>query len=169
MSKTRSKLAGGLALSAALGLGLGSLPAAQAARITYPRHGGAFVGASSQKSGTVALPVDLRASASGRVMTRFDIQWSATCQGVAGTGSYGGLSVTPGKKILAPGVFADANTFTRTFTDGSVGTFTIKVFGRFTTATRAAGTFNVHVAVVDPQGALSNTCDSGNVSWSATD
>lgn len=168
MSKRRSKLAGGLVLSAALGLG--SLPAAQAAHVTYPRHGAAFVGASSQKSGTVALPVDLRASASGRVMTRFDIQWAASCHAPSGgAGSYGGLSVTPGKKILAPGVFTDANTFTRTFSDSSVGTFTIKVYGRFTSPKRVAGTFTVHVGVVDASGATVNTCDSGNVTWSATD
>src|SRR5436305_14549796 len=103
---------------------LGSLSAAQAAHVTYPKRGAAFVGFTSQKSGTVALPVDLRASPSGHVMNRLDLQWAATCQGAGGTGSYGGLSVTPGKKILAPVGFTDANTFTRTLGAGSVATST---------------------------------------------
>ena len=111
MNDMRRKLGGGVALAAALGLGLAPAAAvaakttahSAAARFVHPRKGAGYVGVSSQKSGNLALPVDLRASANGLVMNRFDIQWAATCQSTTGRGSYGGLSITLNKKITAPG------------------------------------------------------------------
>jgi hypothetical protein len=178
MNDMRRKLGGGVALAAALGLGLAPGAAVVAAKTTahsaatrfvHPRKGAGYVGVSSQKSGTLALPVDLRASANGLVMSRFDIQWAATCMSATGRGSYGGLSITLNKKINTPGVFTDNGSFTRTFSDGSKGLFTIKLFGQFTSPTRAAGTFRVTVGITDTTGAMTDTCDSQVVKWSVTD
>jgi hypothetical protein len=169
MHDMRRKLAGGLALGAALGVGLAPVAfAASRVRAVYPKRGAAFVGVSSQKSGTLALPVDIRASANSRVMSRFDIQWAAACQSAAGRGSYGGLSITLNKAITPPGVFSDNGSFTRMFSNGDKGLFTIKLFGRFTSPVRAAGTFRVTVAITDGTGATTDTCDSGVVNWIAT-
>lgn len=174
MQALRRTLAVGLA---AVGPGVMLVPAAATAahapakrksRTTYPKRGAAFVGSTSQKSGALALPVDLRASATGHAMSRFDIQWSAACQSATGTGSYGGLSISLNKKIAAPGVFTDANKFTRTFSGGLHGVFTVRLYGRFTSPTRAAGTFRVAVAISDANGAITDTCDSGTTRWVAT-
>jgi hypothetical protein len=176
MNDVKRRLAAGVALSAALGLTAAPLAAAapqrrahSAARTIYPRRGAAFVGVSSQASGKLNLPVDMRASANSQVMNRFDIQWAAACKSAAGRGSYGGLSITLNKKITAPGVFSDNGSFTRMFSNGDKGLFTIKLFGRFTSPVRAAGTFRVTVAITDTSGATTDTCDSGVVNWTATD
>jgi hypothetical protein len=177
MNDMRRKLGRGVALAAALGLGLAPGAAvasnttahSSATRFVHPRRGAAYVGVSSQKSGMLALPVDLRASVNSLVMNRFDIQWAAACMSSTGRGSYGGLSITLNKKITAPGVFTDNGSFTRTFSDGSKGLFTIKLFGQFTSPTRAAGTFRVTVGITDTSGATTDTCDSGVVKWSVTD
>jgi hypothetical protein len=175
MYEIKRKLAGGLTLGAVLGLGIGAAGAAAAptrahtaAHVTYPKRGAAFVGVSSQKSGNLALPVDIRASANGLTMSRFDIQWSAACQSPSGLGSYGGLSITLNKKIVPPGVFTDSGSFNRTFSNGDVGVFTIKLYGRFTSPVRAAGNFRVTVAVNDSSGANVDNCDSGTITWVAT-
>jgi hypothetical protein len=171
----RRKLAGGLALGAVLGLGIAPVATAAsqskahaAARTIYPKRGAAFVGTSSQKSGMLALPVDVRASPNAKVMSRFDIQWAAACQSAAGRGSYGGLSITLNKAINPPGVFVDNGSFTRMFSNGDKGLFTIKLFGRFTSPIRVAGTFRVTVTITDSTGATTDTCDSGIVNWQAT-
>lgn len=177
MNDMRRKLAGCVALGAALGLSLAPGVAAassgqahkSATKVVHPRKGAGYVGVSSQKSGNLALPVDLRASANAQVMSRFDIQWAATCMSTTGRGSYGGLSITLNKKITPPGVFTDNGSFTRTFSDGSKGLFTIKLFGKFTSPIRAAGTFRVTVAITDSTGAMTDNCDSGVVNWVATD
>jgi hypothetical protein len=173
----RRRLAGGLALSAVLGLGIAPVAVAAshkakakaAAKTIYPRRGAGFVGTSSQKSGILTLPVDLRASANAQVMTRFDIQWAATCMSAAGRGSYVGLSITLNKKITPPGQFSDNGSFTRMFSNGDKGLFTIKLFGRFTSSGRAAGTFRVTVSITDTAGAVTDTCDSGVVNWTVFD
>jgi hypothetical protein len=147
-----------------------AIPAASAgaaAKSGYPRKGAAFAGVSSQKSGTIGLPVDIRASPNGTYMARFDIEWTATCTSPTGRGSYGGLSITQNKPIKA-GVFTDGGSFTRSFSNGDVGTFNIKLFGKFTSPLRAAGTFQVNVTVDDSTGALTDTCTSKVVNWVAT-
>jgi len=173
MHDTKRKLVGGLALSAALGLsmapsaGAAGRAKAPAHRSSGPKKGAAFVGLSGQKSGTLALPVDLRVSPDGNTMSRFDIQWSASCQSQTGRGSYGGLSITLNKKITA-GNFTDSGSFTRNFSNGDKGLFTIKLFGQFTSPLRVAGSFEVKVAVTDSAGANTDNCDSGSVAWTAT-
>lgn len=175
MHEVRRKLSAGLVA----GLALVAVPTAAGAshpaagakaktRVTYPKRGAAFVGVTSQKSGALALPVDVRASASGHAMTRLDLQWSAACTSATGMGSYGGLSISLNKKIVTPGVFTDANTFTRAFSGGAKGIFTIKLYGRFTSPGRVAGTMRVTVTVLDATGATTDTCDSGLIKWSAT-
>jgi hypothetical protein len=163
-----------LALSAALGLGLA--PAALAAssgkahsssKNLGPKKGAAFVGVSSQKSGTLFLPLDIRASQNGKVMSRFDIEWTSACQGSGGQSSYGGLSVTLNKAITA-GVFTDQSTFTKAFSNGDTGAFVTKLYGKFTDPLRAAGTFRVTVGITNSAGATVDTCDSGIVTWVAT-
>jgi hypothetical protein len=157
-----------LVLGAALTVS--SIPVASAGAATkhvYPKKGAAFVGVSSQKSGTVALPLDIRASPNGTYMARFDIEWAATCTSPTGRGSYGGLSITLNKPIVS-GVFTDSGSFTRSFSNGDVGTFSIKLFGKFTSSLRAAGTFEVNVNVNDSTGALTDTCTSKVVNWVAT-
>ncbi len=170
-----NKLQHGAALGAALVIGVAPVAAAATharprgkPRVTYPRRGAAFAGLSSQKSGTLALPVDIRASSNAQYVARFDIQWAAACHTATGRGSYGGLSITRSKKISPPGVFTDANQFTRSFADGSKGLFTIKLYGRFTSPLRAAGTFRVTVAINNNAGLVTDTCDSGIITWSAT-
>jgi hypothetical protein len=100
-------------------------------------------------------------------MSRFDIEWTSTCTGPGGQGSYGGLSVTLNKKITKS-VFTDQSTFSKTFSNGDKGAFVTKLFGKFTSPLRAAGTFNVTVAITDPTGATVDTCTSNNVTWTAT-
>jgi len=141
--------------------------ASKSTKHVYPRKGAAFAGTSSQKSGTVPLPLDIRASPNGTFMSRFDIEWSATCTSPTGRGSYGGLSITLNKPIVAS-VFTDSGSFTRSFSNGDKGTFNIKLFGKFTSPLRAAGTFQVSVAVNDSSGALTDTCSSGVINWVAT-
>ena len=170
-----NKLQHGAALGAALFIGVAPVAAAATharprakPRVTYPRRGAAFAGLSSQKSGTLALPVDIRASNNAQYVTRFDIQWAAACHTATGRGTYGGLSITRNKKINPSGVFTDANQFTRAFVGGSKGLFTIKLYGRFTSPLRAAGTFRVTVAITNNTGLATDTCDSGIITWSAT-
>jgi hypothetical protein len=140
---------------------------AAAAKHVFPRKGAAFAGVSSQKSGTVPLPLDIRASPNGTYVSRFDIEWSATCTSPTGRGSYGGLSITLNKQIKSS-VFTDSGSFTRSFSNGDKGTFNIKLFGKFTSPLRAAGTFQVNATIVDSAGALTDTCSSGVVNWVAT-
>jgi hypothetical protein len=147
-----------------------ALPVASAVaapRHVYPKKGGAFAGVSSQKSGTVPLPLDIRASPNGTYVARFDIEWSATCTSPTGRGSYGGLSITLNKQIKSS-VFTDSGSFTRSFSNGDKGTFNIKLFGKFTSSVRAAGTFQVNATIDDSAGALTDTCSSGVVNWIAT-
>jgi hypothetical protein len=157
-----------LALSFALVLGVAPVAAVAAAKKTSgPKKGAAFVGISSQLSGKLGLPLDIRASKDGKTMSRFDIEWTSTCQGTGGQGSYGGLSVTLNKAITA-GVFTDSSNFAKMFSNGDKGAFTTKLYGKFTDPLRAAGTFRVTVAITDPTGATVDTCDSGIVTWVAT-
>jgi hypothetical protein len=141
--------------------------AGAASKRVYPKKGGAFAGISSQRSGTVGLPLDIRASPNGTFMSRFDIEWSATCQSPTGRGTYGGLSITLNKPIVN-GVFTDSGSFTRSFSNGDKGTFNIKLYGKFTSPLRAAGTFQVNATVTDSSGAVTDTCTSGVVTWAAT-
>lgn len=134
-----------------------------------PRHGGGYVGTSSEKAGTLGLPVDLRVSADGKTMSRFDIQWSSQCSGATGRGTYGGLSITVNKKIAPNGFFGDTGSFTRDFGDGTHGLFKVNLSGHFASPQTAAGTFRVSVAVTDASGKQTNTCDSGNIAWIAGD
>ncbi len=163
-----SKLSGGLALSAALGLGVGSVAGAATVRTVHPKRGAAFVGVSSQKGDSLALPVSLRVSPNGQVMTRLDIQWGAVCRGPGGQATFGGLSVTQNKKIFAPGSFGDTTSFTKTYANGDKGLYRTHVFGRFTSPVRVAGTFQLTLNVTNTAGATTETCDSGVVTWSAT-
>jgi hypothetical protein len=157
-----------LALSAALGLGVAPVTAVAAAKKPVgPKKGAAFVGISSQLSGKLGLPLDIRASKDGKTMSRFDIEWTSSCQGSGGQGSYGGLSVTLNKAITA-GVFTDSSSFQKMFSNNDKGAFTTKLYGKFTNPLRAAGTFRVTVTITDPTGATVDTCDSGNVTWTAT-
>ncbi|HWH10184.1 MAG TPA: hypothetical protein VG165_03585 [Solirubrobacteraceae bacterium] len=154
-----------LALGAALGIGV--VPVAVAAAAT-PKKGAAFVGTSTQKSGNLGLPLDIRVSPTATTMGRFDIEWTSTCQGTGGQGSYGGLSVTLNKKITK-GVFTDQSTFSKSFSNGDKGAFVTKLYGKFTSPLRAAGTFRVTVVITDgTSGATVDTCDSGVVTWIAT-
>jgi hypothetical protein len=161
-----------LALGAVLGLGLA--PAALAASKAHasaknlgPKKGAAFVGVSTQKSGNLFLPLDIRASQTGKVMSRFDIEWTSACTGSGGQSSYGGLSVTLNKAITN-GVFTDQSTFTKSFSNGDTGAFVTKLYGKFTDPLRAAGTFRVTVAITNPAGVNVDSCDSGIVTWVAT-
>ncbi len=139
----------------------------KAKKAAFPKKGAAFVGFSSQKSGTVPLPLDLRASPNGTFVSRFDLEWSAPCTSPTGRGSYGGLSISLNKAIKA-GVFTDSGSFTRSFSNGDKGTFNVKIFGKFTSALRVAGTFQVNVTIDDSTGALTDTCTSGVLTWVGT-
>jgi hypothetical protein len=141
--------------------------AATSTRHVYPKKGAAFVGTSSQKSGNLPLPIDIRASPNGTYMARLDIEWSASCTSATGRGSYGGRSITLNKQIVNS-VFTDSGSFMRSFSNGDVGTFNIKLFGKFTSPLRAAGTFQVSVTIDDSTGALTDTCNSGVINWTAT-
>jgi hypothetical protein len=159
-------LAGGLVVPAAAVAG-GHL----AARRVVPKYatpGAGFAGVSSQKSGKIELPVDVRVSATGRVMRRLDIQWVAACHGTGTSQTYSGLSVTLNRKLNTHGVFTNTATFSETLSGGTKGVFTTKLYGRFTSANRVAGTLRVTVVTSDQAGATTATCDSGVVTWTAT-
>jgi len=163
------KMSRALVLGTALTASAISVASAGAAskKHVYPKKGGGFAGVSSQKSGNVPLPLDIRASPNGTFMSRFDIEWSATCKSPTGRGTYGGLSITLNKPIRS-GVFVDSGSFTRSFSNGDKGTFNIKLYGKFTSPLRAAGTFQVNATVADTSGAVTDTCTSGVVNWVAT-
>jgi hypothetical protein len=158
-------LAGGLLVPAAADAG--AHLAQRRAVAKYAGPGAGFAGVSSQKSGNLGLPVDVRASATGRVMKRLDIQWVATCHGTSTSQTYSGLSVTLNRKLTSHGVFTNIATFSK-LSDGDKGVFTTKLYGRFTSPNRVAGTLRVTVATTGGSGATTATCDSGTVTWSAT-
>jgi len=141
-----------------------------AALAAQPRKGAGYQGLSSQKAGPLALPSGLRVSKDGKKVSRFDIQWSAKCQDPAGRGVFGGLSVTLNKAISKSGSFTDNGSFTRDLGGNQKGTFTIKVVGKFSSKTKATGTFNVAISIIDATtGAAVDSCNSGNVTWSVSD
>jgi hypothetical protein len=144
-----------------------AVAASKSTKSVFPKKGAAFVGVSSQKSGNVALPLDLRASPNGTFVSRFDLEWSATCTSKTGRGSYGGLSITVNKQIKS-GTFTDTGSFSRSFSNGDKGTFGVKIFGKFTSPLRVAGTFQTDITITDSSGALTDTCTSGVVNWVGT-
>jgi len=175
MHEMTRRMSRALALGAALTVGAVPVATAGAAsKHVYPKKGAAFVGVTSQKSGNLQLPIDIRASPNGTYMSRLDIEWSALCTSPTGRGSYGGLSITLNKPIVNS-VFTDSGSFTRDFSNGDVGTFNIKLYGKFTSPLRAAGTFQVTVTIDNSSGALTDTCTSNTgtggtvpITWSAT-
>lgn len=175
MNCPTARLVGGLALAcSALGCGL-KLPALteargsahRSSRAIYPRLGASFVGLTSQSQAALALPVSLVASATGPVIDRFDIQWAASCQ-TAGRGS-GGLSTILSKRISPLGTFTDSRTVATAYANGDRGRMTTTLVGRFTSPVRVAGTFKVSGVITDSANTTTNTCDSGTITWSATD
>jgi hypothetical protein len=159
-------LAGGLIVPAAADAG--THLARRRAGAAYASPGAGLAGVSSQKSGKIGLPVDVRASGTGRVMNRLDIQWVATCQGAGTSQTYSGLSVTVDRKLNTHGVFTNTATFTKSLSGGTKGVFTTKLYGRFISPNRVAGTLKVTVGLSDGSGATTATCDSGTISWRAT-
>jgi hypothetical protein len=135
----------------------------------HPRRGAGFVGVSSQKAGQFNLPVDLRAAPNGLSVARFDIYWFAPCQSQTGPTLPPGESITLNRPVAANGSFGATNTVNLVFPNGIKATSVIKLFGLFTSPTRAGGTFSVHLVLTDQNGNPANTCDTGNVSWSVTD
>jgi hypothetical protein len=173
MKDLRRNAARCLALSAALGLSVAPVAIAASTKApttskgVSPKKGAAFVGVSSQTTGDLGLPLDIRVSPAGTAMSRFDIEWTSACTGTGGQESYGGLSVTLNKKITA-GVFTDSSTFNKPFSNGDTGLFVTQLYGKFTSSVRAAGTFRVTVSITDGTKTVVDTCDSGVIHWSAT-
>ena len=164
MHDMRRKLGGGVVLAAALGLGLAP-GAAVASQDDGPQLCDAFRAPAQgrrlrrRQHAEVghARPPGRRAGIGQRdpVMTRFDIQWAATCMSTTGRGSYGGLSITLNKKI-APRRASSPTTgsFTRTFSDGSTRACSrSRCSASSRRRPRVAGTFRVTVGITDTTGA----------------
>jgi len=134
-----------------------------------PRKDAGFQGASSQKSGNLTLPVDLRVSKDGKRVTRFDIQWTSKCAAPTGRLALGGLSVTLNKAVNKLGKFGDKATFSRDFGGGQKGNFTVELKGAFTKKTLAKGTFKVDVSIRDAANQQVDTCASGLINWQVRD
>lgn len=141
-----------------------------AASAAKPRKGRGYQGQSAQKSGSLALPVGIRVSKSGKQVDRFDIQWTSRCSSPTGRGSYSGLAVSLKKKVTSSGRFSDTGkAFTQKFSNGTTGTFAVTLLGRFSSASKATGTFRMNVTIKDAAGTQIDTCDSGSVKWTARD
>lgn len=175
MHRTPLKSLAGLTAGALLLTSAGPLAAsafgahARKAASHKPRRGAGFVGVSSQKAGQFALPVDLRASANGNQVARFDIYWFTKCTNPTGPTLPPGESITLNRPIASNGSFSAVNNVNLTFPGGVTATSLIKLYGRFTSPTRAAGTFSVSLTLKDANGNPANQCDTGPVTWTVTD
>ncbi|MEJ7798681.1 MAG: hypothetical protein WKF42_09295 [Solirubrobacteraceae bacterium] len=134
-----------------------------------PRSDAGFQGTSSQRSGSLALPVGLRVSKSARQVTRFDIQWTSECSSPTGRGSLDGLSVTLKRPIGRYGSFSDRTTLTRDLGDNQKGVLTVVLKGRFTKKTTARGTFKVTILIRNAAKQQVDTCDSATARWTVRD
>ncbi|MGI8558521.1 MAG: hypothetical protein ACR2ND_09465 [Solirubrobacteraceae bacterium] len=165
LAHNRRALAVGTALTLLVAPAAAAAKSHNARTSRHPRPGAGYVGTSSEKAGKLGLPVALRVSPNGKVMTRFDIQWSSACQSATGRGSYGGLSITVNKNIASNGTFGDSGSFSRDFGGGSTGVFKVALAGHFNSPRAAAGTFRVSVVVTDASGKQTDACDSGSINW----
>ncbi len=172
MKQKRLCVAALVAVAGTFGVALTPAIAAKArgsARSKYATPGAAYVGVTSQLEGKFALPVDVRASSTGRTIKRVDIQWTSACSGSGVTSAtYSGLSVTLNRKITTHDVFTNTSTFTKPSAGDATAVFTIKLYGRVTSPHRVAGTLRVTVAVSGSSGQTAGACDSGIVTWTAT-
>jgi hypothetical protein len=134
-----------------------------------PLKDAGFQGTSSQRSGSLALPVGLRVSKSGRQITRFDIQWTSRCSSATGRGSLDGLSVTLKRPISRLGSFSDRTTLSRDLGGNQRGVFKVLLKGRFGKKTTASGTFKVSVSIRDAANRQIDTCDSATIRWTVRD
>lgn len=140
-----------------------------------PRKDAGYQGASSQKAGDLTLPVDLRITADGKSVSRFDIQWTSKCASPTGRGAIGGLSVTRkmakgGPVVISKeGSFGDSTSFTRALGNNQTGLFAVVLKGKFTKKTLAKGTFKVTVSIKDATGQQVDTCDTGTINWQVRD
>lgn len=161
-SSVRSAVALGAVAVVAAAVPLSALAAA-------PRKDAGYQGASTQKSGALTLPVDMRVSKDGKSVARFDIQWTGKCAAPTGRQSLGGLSVTLNKPINSQGSFMDTSKFPKDLGNGQKGDFTVALKGKFTKKTLARGTFRVTVSIKDATNQQVDTCDSGSIQWQVRD
>ncbi len=134
-----------------------------------PRKDAGYQGSSTQKSGNLTLPVDLRVAKDGKSVTRFDIQWTSKCASPTGRLALGGLSVTLKKAVSKQGSFGDNASFTRDFGNGQKGLFTVVLKGKFNKKTAAKGTFKVSISIRDAANQQVDTCESGSIRWQVRD
>ncbi len=159
-------LSAGLLAPLALPLATASAkPRAHAASSHHARNNEGYVGTTSQKSGSLALPADLRSSRNGKSVSRFDLEWIATCQDKS---SLTGLSISLNKAISSSGHFSSSNSFSQATHSGGKATFAVSLAGYFNSTTRATGTFDIKINYVDSNQKPAGSCDSGKVSWSVT-
>jgi hypothetical protein len=121
--------------------------------------GKVFAGATSQEN-PVVIRVDARRRSVSDVLLAWD---SSTCTPDA---SYRYPEHFGNFRLSRAGAFGDPFTQDYPMDDGSKRTFAYRVSGRVT-KTAARGTFHATMTDVDPAGAQTLSCDSGNVSWKA--
>ncbi|PZS07847.1 MAG: hypothetical protein DLM64_13985 [Solirubrobacterales bacterium] len=159
-------LSAGLLAPLALPLATASAkPRAHAASSHHARNNEGYVGTTSQKSGKLALPADLRSSRNGKAVSRFDLEWIATCQDKS---SLTGLSISLNKAISSSGHFSSSNSFKENTASGGSATFGVSLAGYFNRPNLATGTFDIKITYADKSGKTTNSCDSGKVTWSVT-
>jgi len=134
-----------------------------------PRKDAGYQGSTSQKLGKLTNPVALRVSRTGATVTRFDIQWSATCAAPGGRGSLGGLAVIKSRPVTPNGAFASTASYSRDFAGGLTARYTVAMTGTFTKRILARGTLRVTVAITSADGQPVDSCNSGAVTWQARD
>ncbi|MGH8862501.1 MAG: hypothetical protein ACRDVG_14935 [Jatrophihabitantaceae bacterium] len=121
-----------------------------------PDPGHAYFGNTTQR-----LPMVLRVSPDGRSVEQQAALWNATCK--VSKAGLGRATSSPRFPIRADGTFG----FTERYTE-AYGNYTAHITstheGRFGLST-AAGTWRVHVDVVDSAGHQADTCDSGPMRW----
>lgn len=120
-----------------------------------PLRGAAYFGNTSQ-----GLPFVLRVSPDGRSVVEAALLWNAAC-----AKSKTGLS----SATFARNARISSGGFSKTLRYGDAklsGRVVSRDTGRFGADT-AAGTWHVHVAVVGPGGRITDTCDSGPITWRA--
>jgi hypothetical protein len=150
--------------------GIAKTSAHASAKKKGPKKGAGLVGTTSQSAGAVNYPADLRVSANGKSISRFDLHWVTQCQTSAGaTSTFDGLSITLNKPISSKGSFGDSGSFTRNLGAGNSALYVVAVTGQFHSPTAVSGTFRLTITVTDATHTTIQTCASGAVSWSASD
>lgn len=156
------------ALAAMAMLALASVATTAVAAGTPARAGASYAGHTKQK-----YFADVTVARSGRSIARFQSVWDSTCQTPAGAkpgpSTWSEVTVLTNIPVSSTGTFQKTVVSSRGESDGVTLNFTTTLNGAFRDAYTAAGTLQAQMTAKKADGTVVGTCDSGPVSWSASD